>query len=76
MQFDTVYFYVDCVQGLMTEFARMQISEELEQFFRAHSARTAERAVRRAAENIRVNSKQAERDWNAVVAYLNKLFPG
>ena len=59
----------------MTEFARMRISDELEQFFAAHSARTAERAVRRAAENIRVNAKQAERDWNAIVAYLNNLFP-
>ena len=60
----------------MTEFARVQISEELEQFFAEHSARTAETAVSRAAENIRVNAKQAERDWNALVAYLNNLFPG
>ena len=43
----------------MSEFARTQVAEELEQFFSEHSARTAENAVHQAVENIRVNAKQA-----------------
>ena len=60
----------------MFKFARTRIAEELEKFFTVHSARAADNAVRRAAENIRVNAKQAERDGIAVSAYLNNLFSG
>lgn len=58
----------------MSEFARARIAEEADQFFAVHSARTAENAVRQAAENIRVNSKQADRDNGAIADYLHELF--
>lgn len=59
----------------MSEFARTRIADELERFFMSHNAQKVESAVRRAAENIRVNSKQADRDWSAIAKYLHEQYP-
>lgn len=58
-----------CTEG----FASDQSAEEVQKFFAAHPAPSAERNIEQAVESIRLNAQQLARDKAVLIAFLDSV---